>query len=123
MGPGSTARPSAATQVYCTGALAVLDAMDEISLNVNGKRAVQLRAGLVKLPTCGEVSGLGLMVGIAFDEGIKAAMSALCLRKREGPVGADKARLRLFTAADSRDARRCGHGAGNPAQGAGELRV
>ena len=71
--PGSHGSTFGGNPVCCAGALAVLDEMDDDFLaNVN-ERAAQLRAGLAKLPHVREVSGLGLMVGIAFDDGIKAA--------------------------------------------------
>ena len=78
------------------GALAVLDTMDEEFLaNVN-ERAAQLRAGLAKLPHVQQVSGLGLMVGIAFDDGIKAADVRAACEKQGLLVLTAKTRLRLL---------------------------
>ena len=82
--------------VCCAGALAVLDEMDDDFLaNVN-ERAAQLRAGLAKLPHVREVSGLGLMVGIAFDDGIKAADVRAACEKAGLLVLTAKTRLRLL---------------------------
>ena len=76
--------------------LAVLDEMDDDFLaNVN-ERAAQLRAGLAKLPHVREVSGLGLMVGIAFDDGIKAADVRAACEKAGLLVLTAKTRLRLL---------------------------
>ena len=73
MGPGSHGSTFGGNPIVCAGACAVLDTMDdEFMKNVND-RAVQLRAGLEKLPHVKQVTGLGLMVGIAFEDGIKAA--------------------------------------------------
>ena len=73
MGPSSHGSTFGGNPIVCAGACAVLDTMDdEFMKNVND-RAVQLRAGLEKLPHVKQVTGLGLMVGIAFEDGIKAA--------------------------------------------------
>ena len=96
MGPGSHGSTFGGNPVCCAGALAVLDTMDaDFLANVN-ERAVQLRAGLVKLPHVQEVSGLGLMVGIAFDEGIKAADVRAACEKEGLLVLTAKTRLRLL---------------------------
>ena len=96
MGPGSHGSTFGGNPVCCAGALAVLDTMDaDFLANVN-KRTVQLRAGLVKLPHVQEVSGLGLMVGIAFDEGIKAADVRAACEKEGLLVLTAKTRLRLL---------------------------
>ena len=96
MGPGSHGSTFGGNPVCCAGALAVLDTMDaDFLANVN-ERTVQLRAGLVKLPHVQEVSGLGLMVGIAFDEGIKAADVRAACEKEGLLVLTAKTRLRLL---------------------------
>ena len=96
MKPGSHGSTFGGNPVCCAGALAVLDEMDDDFLaNVN-ERAVQLRAGLAKLPHVREVSGLGLMVGIAFDDGIKAADVRAACEKAGLLVLTAKTRLRLL---------------------------
>lgn len=94
--PGSHGSTFGGNPVCCAGALAVLDEMDDDFLaNVN-ERAAQLRAGLAKLPHVREVSGLGLMVGIAFDDGIKAADVRAACEKAGLLVLTAKTRLRLL---------------------------
>ena len=96
MTPGSHGSTFGGNPVCCAGALAVLDEMDDDFLaNVN-ERAAQLRAGLAKLPHVREVSGLGLMVGIAFDDGIKAADVRAACEKAGLLVLTAKTRLRLL---------------------------
>lgn len=94
--PGSHGSTFGGNPVCCAGALAVLDEMDDDFLaNVN-ERAAQLRAGLAKLPHVREVSGLGLMVGIAFDDSIKAADVRAACEKAGLLVLTAKTRLRLL---------------------------
>ena len=96
MKPGSHGSTFGGNPVCCAGALAVLGEMDDDFLaNVN-ERAAQLRAGLAKLPHVREVSGLGLMVGIAFDDGIKAADVRTACEKAGLLVLTAKTRLRLL---------------------------
>ena len=73
MGPGTHGSTFGGNPVVCAGALAVLDAMDEAFMDNVLTQAARLRTGLKTLPHVTEVSGLGLMVGIAFEDGIKAA--------------------------------------------------
>ena len=63
--------------------------------NVN-ERAVQLRTGLEKLPRVRSLSGIGLMVGIEFLEGIKAADVLAACREKGLLVLTAKTRLRLL---------------------------
>ena len=96
MKPGSHGSTFGGNPVCCAGALAVLGEMDDDFLaNVN-ERAAQLRAGLARLPHVREVSGLGLMVGIAFDDGIKAADVRAACEKAGLLVLTAKTRLRLL---------------------------
>ena len=68
MGPSSHGSTFGGNPVVCAGANVVVDRMDASFLaNVN-ERAVQLRAGLEKLPRVRSLSGIGLMVGIEFLE-------------------------------------------------------
>ena len=73
MGPGSHGSTFGGNPVVCAGACAVLDTMDDDFMKNVNDRAVQLRAGLAALPHVTSVTGLGLMVGVAFEEGIQAA--------------------------------------------------
>ena len=59
-------------------------------------RLAGLRAGLATLPHVQQVSGLGLMVGIAFDDGIKAADVRAACEKQGLLVLTAKTRLRLL---------------------------
>ena len=96
MKPGSHGSTFGGNPVCCAGALAVLGEMDgDFLANVN-ERAAQLRTGLAKLPHVREVSGLGLMVGIAFDDGIKAADVRAACEKAGLLVLTAKTRLRLL---------------------------
>lgn len=96
MQPGSHGSTFGGNPVCCAGALAVMETMDDAFMaNVNA-RAVQLRAGLAKLPHVQEVSGLGLMVGIAFDGSIKAADVRAACEKEGLLVLTAKTRLRLL---------------------------
>ena len=96
MQPGSHGSTFGGNPVCCAGALAVMETMDDAFMaNVNA-RAAQLRAGLAKLPHVQEVSGLGLMVGIAFDGSIKAADVRAACEKEGLLVLTAKTRLRLL---------------------------
>ena len=74
----------------------VLDKLDDAFLaNVN-ERAVQLRTGLAKLPRVKSITGIGLMVGIEFLEGIQAADVLAACREKGLLVLTAKTRLRLL---------------------------
>ena len=60
------------------------------------ERAVQLRTGLAKLPRVKSLSGIGLMVGIDFLEGIQAADVLAACREKGLLVLTAKTRLRLL---------------------------
>ena len=62
--------------------------------NVND-RAVQLRAGIAKLPHVKSISGIGLMVGIEFYDVTAADVLAAC-REKGLLVLTAKTRLRLL---------------------------
>ena len=96
MGPGSHGSTFGGNPVVCAGANVVVDRMDAAFLaNVN-ERAVQLRTGLAKLPRVKSISGIGLMVGIDFLEGIKAADVLAACREKGLLVLTAKTRLRLL---------------------------
>ena len=96
MGPSSHGSTFGGNPVVCAGANVVVDRMDASFLaNVN-ERAVQLRAGLEKLPRVKSLSGIGLMVGIEFLEGIKAADVLAACRAKGLLVLTAKTRLRLL---------------------------
>ena len=81
--------------VVCAGANVVVDRMDQSFLaNVN-ERAVQLRAGIAKLPHVKSISGIGLMVGIEFYD-LKAADVLAACREAGLLVLTAKTRLRLL---------------------------
>ena len=96
MGPSSHGSTFGGNPVVCAGANVVVDRMDSSFLaNVN-ERAVQLRTGLEKLPRVKSLSGIGLMVGIEFLEGIKAADVLAACREKGLLVLTAKTRLRLL---------------------------
>ena len=59
-------------------------------------RAVQLRSGLAKLPYVRSVTGIGLMVGIELENGLRAADVLDACRERGLLVLTAKDRLRLL---------------------------
>lgn len=61
-----------ANPVCCAAANAVLDRFNEVFLAEIKAKGEKLRAELLKLPKVKSVSGLGLMLGIEFEEGIVA---------------------------------------------------
>ena len=71
--------------MVCAGANVVVDRMDQSFLANVSERAVQLRAGLAKLPMVKNLSGIGLMVGIEFFGGIQAA-DVLAACREKGPL-------------------------------------
>ena len=96
MGPGSHGSPFGGNPVVCAGANVVLGKLDDAFLaNVN-ERAVQLRTGLAKLPRVKSITGIGLMVGIEFLEGIQAADVLAACREKGLLVLTAKTRLRLL---------------------------
>ena len=73
MGPGSHGSTFGGNPVACAGACVVLDRMDDALLENVNACAARLRQQLSELPEVAEVSGLGLMVGIALKGGRKAS--------------------------------------------------
>ena len=95
MGPGTHGSTFGGNPVVCAGANVVVDRMDQSFLaNVN-ERAVQLRAGIAKLPHVKSISGIGLMVGIEFYD-LKAADVLVACREAGLLVLTAKTRLRLL---------------------------
>ena len=95
MGPGTHGSTFGGNPVVCAGANVVVDRMDQSFLaNVN-ERAVQLRAGIAKLPHVKSISGIGLMVGIEFYDVAAADVLAAC-REKGLLVLTAKTRLRLL---------------------------
>ena len=95
MGPGTHGSTFGGNPVVCAGANVVVDRMDQSFLaNVN-ERAVQLRAGIAKLPHVKSISGIGLMVGIEFFDVQAADVLAAC-REKGLLVLTAKTRLRLL---------------------------
>ena len=96
MGPSSHGSTFGGNPVVCAGGCAVLDAMDDAFMRNVNARAAQLWEGLASLPHVASVSGMGLMVGIAFADDVKAAdVRAACERKGLLVLTA-KTRLRLL---------------------------
>ena len=73
MGPGSHGSTFGGNPVACAGACVVLDRIDDAFLENVNACAARLRQQLAELPEVAEVSGLGLMVGIALKGGRKAS--------------------------------------------------
>ena len=73
MGPGSHGSTFGGNPVACAGACVVLDRIDDAFLENVNACAARLRQQLSELPEVAEVSGLGLMVGIALKGGRKAS--------------------------------------------------
>ena len=73
MGPGSHGSTFGGNPVACAGACVVLDRIDDAFLENVNACAARLRQQLAELPEVAEVSGLGLMVGIALKGSRKAS--------------------------------------------------
>ncbi len=82
--------------VVCAGANVVMEKLTDDFLENVQRMSVFLRAEVAKLPHVKEVSGLGLMIGIEFDEGIAAADILAHCRERGLLVLTAKTRLRLL---------------------------
>lgn len=96
MGPGTHGSTFGGNPVVCAGANAVLDRLDDSFLANVSDRAVQLRSGLAKLPYVRSVTGIGLMVGIELENGLRAADVLDACRERGLLVLTAKDRLRLL---------------------------
>lgn len=96
MGPGSHGSTFGGNPIACAGANVVVDRMDQNFLANVEARAQQLRTGLAKLPHVKALSGIGLMVGIEFEDGIKAADVLAACREKGLLVLTAKTRLRLL---------------------------
>lgn len=96
MGAGSHGSTFGGNPVVCAGALAVFNQLDDALLKNVTDRAAQLHEGLAKLPHVVGVSGLGLMIGIAFEDGISAAAVRSACEKKGLLVLTAKTRLRLL---------------------------
>ena len=94
--PGTHGSTFGGNPVVCAGANVVVDRMDQSFLANVSERAVQLRAGLAKLPMVKNLSGIGLMVGIEFFGGIQAADVLAACREKGLLVLTAKSRLRLL---------------------------
>lgn len=96
MGPGSHGSTFGGNPVACAGALAVLQELNDGLLQNVRVQAARLRAGLAALPHVTEVSGLGLMVGVAFADGVSAAAVRTACERQGLLVLTAKTRLRLL---------------------------
>ena len=71
-----------ANPVSCAGANAVLAKIDDAFLAEIKRKGEKLQKALAALPKVKAVSGLGLMIGVEFEEGTKAAdIVAKCIEK------------------------------------------
>lgn len=71
-----------ANPVSCAGANAVLAKIDDAFLAEVKRKGEKLQKALAALPKVKSVSGLGLMIGVKFEEGTKAAdIVAKCIEK------------------------------------------
>lgn len=96
MGPGSHGSTFGGNPVACAGALAVMQELTDDLMAKDRALAETLRAGLKTLPRVTEVSGLGLMVGIALEEGISAAAVRTACEQAGLLVLTAKTRIRLL---------------------------
>ena len=96
MGPGSHGSTFGGNPVVCAGALAVMEQLTPELLAHARKMAETLRTGLQTLPHVTAVSGLGLMVGIAFEDGTSAAAVRTACEQQGLLVLTAKTRLRLL---------------------------
>lgn len=96
MGPGSHGSTFGGNPVVCAGALAVMEQLTPELLAHARKMAETLRTGLQTLPHVTAVSGLGLMVGIAFEDGVSAAAVRTACEQQGLLVLTAKTRLRLL---------------------------
>ena len=96
MGPGSHGSTFGGNPVACAGGLAVLQELNDGLLQNVRAQAARLRAGLAALPHVTAVSGLGLMVGLALEEGVPAAGVRAACEQQGLLVLTAKTRLRLL---------------------------
>ena len=96
MGPGSHGSTFGGNPVACAGALAVLGELTDDRLAKDNALAAALRAGLQTLPHVQAVTGLGLMVGVAFADGVPAAAVRTACERQGLLVLTAKTRLRLL---------------------------
>ena len=96
MGPGSHGSTFGGNPVACAGGLAVLQELNDGLLQNVRTQAARLRAGLAALPHVTAVSGLGLMVGVAFADGVPAAAVRTACERQGLLVLTAKTRLRLL---------------------------
>ena len=96
MGPGSHGSTFGGNPVVCAGALAVMKELTDDLLAKDNALAETLRAWLKTLPHVTEVSGLGLKVGIALEEGVSAAAVRTACEQEGLLVLTAKTRLRLL---------------------------
>ena len=96
MGPGSHGSTFGGNPVVCAGACVVVDRMDEEFLHNVQDQAAALWPALRSLPHVVGVTGLGLMIGIQFEDGVRAADVRTACERRGLLVLTAKDRLRLL---------------------------
>ena len=96
MGPGSHGSTFGGNPVVCAGACVVVDRMDEDFLRNVQDQAAALWPALRSLPHVVGVTGLGLMIGIQFEDWVRAADVRTACERRGLLVLTAKDRLRLL---------------------------
>lgn len=71
--PGDHATTFGGNPVACAGAVEVLNRLDDAFLAEVSKKGAYITQRVMKMPHVKSVSGMGLMLGIELDEGLKAA--------------------------------------------------
>ncbi len=96
MSAGTHGSTYGANPICCAGANVVMEKINDDFLENVQRMAVLLRGAVAKLPHVKAVSGLGLMVGIEFEDGIAAGEVLARCRERGLLVLTAKTRLRLL---------------------------
>lgn len=96
MSAGTHGSTYGANPICCAGANVVMEKINDDFLENVQRMAVLLRGAVAKLPHVKAVSGLGLMVGIEFEDGIAAGEVLAHCRERGLLVLTAKTRLRLL---------------------------
>ena len=82
LGPGTHATTYSGNPIACAGALAVMDRLDDAFLAQVAEKGRLIRERLAGMEHVKAVTGLGMMVGVAFDDGITGgAVVARCIER------------------------------------------
>lgn len=96
MGYSSHGSTFGGNPIACAGGLVVMEKLNDELLHSAAERAIQLRAGLARLPGVKSVSGIGLMVGVELEDGLKAADVLAACRDKGLLVLTAKTRIRML---------------------------